>query len=277
MAERRLFRFAGGKAHLIDRVAPMIKAHLAVTGGKLVSPFYGSGAIEQAVGGEQVAEDANLDLICFWREAREQGLRDALLDFDELARRGGKRTRSAWRAVQRFQPFGDVQRAARFLWLQTFAFNGLWRVNKRSGHNAPPDPARLARRYPFPEPEVFARVRDSIARTSFSGLGWRHALRDACPGDVVLADPPYGSFDQYTAAGFSDDDHVNLSFALSDLRDEGVAVVAFNAPSAEGLYSWAHVETLTRSGRISSKGGGRAPVGELLITAGLRGAQEQAA
>lgn len=279
MKERKLFRFVGGKGHLVDRVAPMIRAHLDVTKGRLISPFYGSGAIEQAVGGQQIAADLNHDLIDFWLAVRDVGsfVLDAALDLDEIARRGGKRTRATYRAVQGAQRMrGSDARAARFLWLQTFCFNGLWRVNRAGNHNVPPDPARLAKRSPFPDTDLFTSASRRLQNVDLDRSHYHRTLERAVQGDLVLVDPPYGSFDGYTAGGF--DQHKDLASRLRDLAADGVAIVAFNAPEAAPLYApWSDVTMTLRSGRVSSNGASRADVGELLITAGLQAAAERAA
>jgi hypothetical protein len=48
VASQRLFRLLGIKQYLVPTLAPVLRAQLAATGGRCVSLFYGSGAIEQA-------------------------------------------------------------------------------------------------------------------------------------------------------------------------------------------------------------------------------------
>jgi DNA adenine methylase len=279
-AERHLFRYLGGKGHLVERVAPMIKAHLEATKGKLVSPFYGSGAIEQAVGGTQIAGDLNEDLICFWRQVAWDGstMLVSVEDFDAMVRCGRPRSRPIYNAVRKLKLHEDHHRAARFLWLQSFCFNGIWRVNKSGGHNVPPDPKRLKQRWPFGGSEAMESVKRRLMGTTLRCSHWHSVIREAKPGDVLLVDPPYGIFDGYTPGGFDRRAHEDLSQQLQRMAEDGVAVVAFNGPENADLYGWAaKVETLKRSGRASSKGSGRAPVGELLITDGLRPAAAERA
>jgi len=42
MPERGLFRWAGAKRHLVERVGPLIRAHREATGGRLISLFFGA-------------------------------------------------------------------------------------------------------------------------------------------------------------------------------------------------------------------------------------------
>jgi DNA adenine methylase len=196
---------------------------------------------------------------------------------DEQARgEDGVRSERAYRVIQRMRFDLPAQRAARFLWLSAMAFNGLWRVNSRGENNVGPDPARLAGKAPLPPMLVFERAAEAVREVEF-WLDWGQALSRARAGDVVLADPPYGTFSGYTAGGFGEQDHHALSIALEVWMrrhgGEGGAVVAFNAPGARKLYSWARVEEMARSGRVNSKATARGRVAELLITAGLEEAE----
>lgn len=278
------FRWVGGKSHFVERMAPMIKAHLAQTGGRLISPFYGSGVVEQAVGGLQIAADSNADLRCFFEEARDdRGATDAvwwaLQDIDHLSGRASARTDKQRKAIFRrvaamgVGPQNRSLRAARFLWLQSFSFNGIWRENARGEYNGQPNAARLKRGLTCTQ-EDLKKLGDAIEGTAFHG-DWTLAVAEARYGDLLFVDSPYlKTFGGYTAGGFRE--HAPLAEALKAAFGFGVAIVAFNSADGASLYPWASIETLKRSGRISSKGAGRRPVDELLITAGLKSAAERA-
>lgn len=274
MGERGLFRWAGAKRHLIERVKPLVEAHLAATGGRLISCFHGSGAIERACGGAAIAADASPELLMLFAALRadpDQVHRD-LVALDART----DRTPEAYKALglankdplYAYLPVG----AARFLWLSAMAFNGVWRVNGKGQMNMGVDRARLARRDVLPGIEAFRAFAAEIHSTRFV-FGWQTALAAALPGDLALVDSPYGAFDGYTAAGFGSRDHRLLASALKEEAAGGVAVIAFNAPEAASIYHWAHVEEVTRSGCVSSKATDRDPVAELIITAGLQSAE----
>ncbi len=270
--ERRLFRWCGSKHHLAPRIAPMIRAHLEQTGGKLVSLFYGGGAIEQVVGlpgARQVAADACDDLRGLYASL-DWGAEDVWRAVHELDRLAG-RSRAGYMRVRASLPPSQDGRAARFIYLLSLAYNGLWRVNSVGSHNVAPDPGRLKKREPFPPLELYEETRRLTRGIRFY-RDWTEAAREAQAGDVVLADPPYGDFDAYTPGGFSARDHRLLASCLRQLFKTGCAIIAFNGPGAETLYHWAKVEEVFRSGRISCKADGREDVAELLITAGLRAA-----
>lgn len=269
---RGLFRWAGGKSHMIARVQPQIAAHLAATGGRLVSLFHGGGAIERACGGAHVAADKSPELLQLLADLQTRtplDLEQSLLALDAIT----ERTPDAYKALGRAGVHGVPAGlgSARFLWLSAMAFNGVWRVNGTGQMNMGVDRARLAKPAAdvLPPLEAFATYAKQIARTKFVE-GWEDALALANSGDVLLVDPPYGEFVGYTAAGFGARDQRLLAGALREAADQNIAIIAFNAPGAETLYHWANVEMLTRSGCVSSMATKRDPVAEVLITAGLR-------
>jgi DNA adenine methylase len=273
VADRGLFRWAGAKRHLVDRVGPLIRAHLGTTGGRLISLFFGSGAIERAVGGCVLAADASPELLQLYSDLQEfppEHVHGELLRFAGIcpATPLGYRTARELNCDAR----APLKSSARFLWLSAMAFNGIWRVNSAGEMNMPPDPARLARgTEALPPLEAFQKFAQEIRAIAFV-KGWENALRVARPGDLVFVDPPYGQFDGYTADGFGSRDHRLLARALREAFDLNcVGIIAFNAPEAAPIYHWAKCEEVTRSGCVSSKATERDPVTELIVTAGLRG------
>lgn len=253
MKQRRMFRWLGGKGHVVADVAPGIRAHLEMTKGKLVSLFYGSGAIEQAVGGSQVVAEKSEDLRALYAE-----LLEAPRDLFELLRdMAGTEPRDAawflrWRSAA---PRSRRDRAVRFLILSHCGFNGLWRLNKRGEPNMSRDPARLAKPWPFPSLADFEAASLALVDVEFVE-DWTQALALATPGDVVLSDPPYmGGFTDYTPGGFPDEEQWHLAEELRRAEDNGCAIVAFNSPAAAPLYSW--VDTIHVIHRRARVGGQR--------------------
>lgn len=270
-ADRALFRWVGGKSYAVPSLAPLIRAHLELHGGQLVSLFYGSGAIERAVGGPQIGGEACPELLGLFEDLQLIGpdrVHEALLAFDKKL----GRTRKAYDVARNTAHLSAPARSARFLWLSAMAFNGVWRVNSRGEMNMPPDPARLGSATALPPIDAVREFAEQIRLTRFV-RGWSNALASAGPKDVVIADPPYmgkGAFRAYTAIGFPDVDQRYLAGKLREHVQKGGAFIAFNSPAAAHLYAWACVDEQERSGQISSDGDGREPVTEIVIAAGFR-------
>lgn len=273
MKPRRLFRWTGSKKHLVGTLAPALRAQLALTGGRCISLFYGSGALEQAAFPRKavLAAEANPDLVALHSQLAIDPDRvwRALVFLDECSCRL-RNGDGAYRRVAASTPRTPLERAARLLWLSSLCWNGLWRVNSSGFFNVPPDGARLTRAWPFPGLRVFQRVAALVRGTTFVS-DWRSALAQARSGDLVLADPPYaGGFVEYTAARFSTAEQKQLSTALRSASSSGgVAVVAFNSPSAAHWYGspWS-LAFVTRSGCINARGDGRGAVSEFIATLG---------
>lgn len=284
----------GKKQYLAARVVPIAERHLKATGGKLVSLFYGTGALEQMIGtydSPQIVAEGVPELRTLYRElAKENGvaeIRAALekldagrvaavglvagrsrAELDDAAKAYFNRIRgldvSAWPAAMV---------AARFLFLASTSFNGMWRVNADGGLNMPPDPARVWN-WPTPGGAAFKSAALNAQRLTVLD-DWTEAASAATDGDLLLADSPYfKTFDGYTAGGFPPAQHLALA---SFLNDTSCGVIAFNSLAARGAYSTAAprltIEIVSRSGRVSSKAEGRGDVGELMMTANLKGQQ----
>ncbi len=268
MPERGLFRWAGAKRHLLERVGPVIEAHRLKTGGRLISLFFGSGAIERAVGGCAIAADASPELLRLYHDLQYHDPEEVHFELTRLDSET-PRTSEAYRELGRVKSLPHLRGSARFLWLSAMAFNGVWRVNSAGEMNMGVDRARLARADVLPPLEAFRSFARQIRDIEFVS-GWEKAYRLARPFDVLFADPPYGEFDGYAAAGFGSKDHRLLASALREASDRGIGVIAFNAPEAGPIYHWAKCEEVTRSGCVSSKATDRDPVSELVISAGLK-------
>jgi DNA adenine methylase len=274
-----LFRWTGSKWPLVPRIAPLVRAHLDATGGRLLSLFYGSGAIELASAppGAILAADANPELRNLYAQLSRPG--GARLVFHHLQglehARCLPRSLAAFLAVRAQDPdqLPPAARAARFLWLSALVFNGLWRVNRSGLLNVPPDPRRLARPWPFASAERLAEAAAALPTAPLCS-DWRQVLDQASPGDVVLSDPPYmDGFDAYTRHRFPLLEQHQLAAALRHLSRRRVGIIAFNSPRAHSLYSsWASTTTVFRSGRMNCRGDRRGRVAELLACATLHGA-----
>ena len=91
-------------------------------------------------------------------------------------------------------------------------------------------------------------------------------------GDFIYCDPPYdGTFTGYDASGFGEPEQRRLRDTVLKWQGLGAAVMVSNAdtPFIRSLYpaSSFTIHQVSSPRSISSKGNGRGPVTELLITA----------
>lgn len=259
---------------MAEQLAPRIAIHLENRGGKLVSLFGGSLAVERAVADlrpdhEQLAADAVPELLWFFDDLQQLGagaVHQALLEFDANT----PRTKEGYEAARELVLLDRPMRSARFIWLSSMCLNGIWRVNQRGIFNQSRDPARLASKTALPPIESFIRFAQQVRHTRFVN-GFVTAWMEADLRDLLFIDPPYvgkGAFREYTKEGFDDGAQRYLASLLRAHAGGGGALIAFNSPAAAHLYEdWGRVEPSLRKGTVNTDASARGDVEEIIITA----------
>ncbi len=270
-------KWAGGKAKL----APRIVAEAPASFSRYHEPFLGAGAVffalEEARPGLQAClSDANQELIAAFRAVRDNlgGLVAALADISghylALDADGRRRFYLDVRARPLLDP---VAAAARFIFLNKTGYNGLYRVNASGGFNVPHG------RYVNPrvlDREGLLAASKALAHADLQVLDFAAACERAEPGDFVYLDPPYhplsatASFTAYTSGDFGPADQERLRDAFDYLTRRGVSALLSNSdhPAIHELYAGRayDIQAVQMSRAINSKGSGRAPISELLIS-----------
>lgn len=154
----------------------------------------------------------------------------------------------------------DLERAARFLYLQTLAFGGK-RVSRSFGMQrslgASFDVTRLV--------PMLNDVHHRLARVIIESLDWR-AFIDQYDRESALfyLDPPYAGTEDYYGKGlFSRGDHEALAARLAALK--GRFILSINdTPMMREVFSAFEIETTEANWSINGKAQGRR--GELIIS-----------
>ena len=155
----------------------------------------------------------------------------------------------------------DLERAARFLYLQRTAFGG-----KVSGKNFGVSPDRPARFNLTQLEPMLEALHERLAGVVIECLDWREFLRRYDrPETLFFLDPPYwGCETDYGKGVFARKDFAELAEALRGLR--GRFVLSINdVPKIWELFSWARIEEVQTTYNLSQRKGKR--VNELIITA----------
>jgi DNA adenine methylase len=123
----------------------------------------------------------------------------------------------------------DIERAARFLWMQITCFGG--KASGRSfGARFGADPARTMR--------LVAAAHHRLAGVVIESLDWREVIRRyATPGTLFYLDPPYaGAEDCYGPGLFAPDQFAILADVLGSLR--GPFVLSINGtPEMRAIFA----------------------------------------
>ncbi len=170
----------------------------------------------------------------------------------------------------------ELKRAARFVYLNRTAFNGMYRVNKSGQFNVP------FGRYNNPQicDEVnLRRVAQVLKDVQVSNTSYKYVLDQAKKGDFVYFDPPYfpvsktASFTSYSNDVFLQNEQEELRDAFVELHKRGCYVMLSNSdtPVIHSLFEPLKKDGITinmvQAGRnINSNAAGRGKVSEVLVT-----------
>ena len=212
-----MLRWAGSKRKLL----PVLMSHVPFGFARYIEPFAGSACLFFALRPEAaVLGDINENLLNTYSTIR---------DHPRLV----ARQVASWRATSaeyyrirslRDEELEPVHRAARFVYLNRYCFNGVYRTN-RSGHfNVP----RGVRTGTLPSEQVFFRCAVAIRKAELRPGDFEHCLNDVGKSDFVYLDPPYASrgrprFGEYGYGCFADNDIKRLVQWLQQIDRAGAA------------------------------------------------------
>lgn len=170
--------------------------------------------------------------------------------------------------------YSNVQRAARFIYLNKAGYNGLWRVNSKGQNNVP---YGSHKKINVPEKVI---IQDSKYlkenNVKILNQNYTEAITSAKEGDFVYFDPPYipvnqtANFTNYTPNGFGLVQQKILRDTALQLASKGVNVMLSNAdlPLTAKLYSNPEfkIHHVQAKRSINSNGTKKGKVGEVIIT-----------
>jgi DNA adenine methylase len=226
-------KWAGGKRWL----APALADLFGSADGRHVEPFAGSAAFFFASNArEAVLADINKELINCFCVVRD--------NVSELINRLKRLSVDADTFCQqrRAQLRSDVSRAARFIYLNRAAFNGLYRVNKNGRFNVP---FGCKPNTQLCDAEGLFRCSDRLSGTVLTVADFEATLSSVSDSDRVFVDPPYtvkhnmNAFRRYNEKLFSWDDQIRLAGVMHRLANDAGRIILTNAnhQDVRRLYS----------------------------------------
>lgn len=169
-----------------------------------------------------------------------------------------------------------TEAAARFIYLNRTAFNGMYRVNRSGGFNVP------FGNYSNPlicDEQNLRRVAVALKKVKIKNQDYKKVLDRAKSGDYIYFDPPYypvsktASFTSYTNDVFLEREQESLRDAFLELHKKGCFVMLSNSDTSfiESLFKPFEKEGITihkvqASRAINSNAGKRGKVSEVLVT-----------
>ena len=188
---------------------------------RYIEPFMGSACLYFAIRPPKaVLSDINPDLITTFRAVRDHPEAVAsTLRTIPVDRESFNRVRAMLSS-----DLNPVEKAAFFIYLNRFCFNGLYRTNKEGAFNVPYGGSPGLRIPTGAELRAVAQLLKTCVITESDFL---QALENADAGDFVYLDPPYAVgnrrvFRQYSPSSFGLGDLDRLAQALELLDHKGV-------------------------------------------------------
>lgn len=179
------------------------------------------------------------------------------------------------RALQT-ETISEIKRAARFIYLNRTAFNGMYRVNSKGQFNVP------FGRYTNPQicdEQNLRRVAKVLKNVTINNNSYKYVLDEAKSGDFIYFDPPYypvsktASFTAYSSDVFLQKEQVELKETFFELHKRGCFVMLSNSDTPfihslfEPLLKQGITVNMVQAGRnINSMSDRRGKVFEVLVT-----------
>lgn len=243
----------GGKRRLADRLIPLFPPHECY-----VEVFAGGAALyfmRPQPAPVEVLNDINGDLVCLYRVVQNH-LEEFIRQFKWAL---SSRQIFEWQKMTRPETLTDIQRAARFFYLQQHAFGG--KVSGQTFGTATTGPAINLLRIE----ENLSAAWQRLAGTYVENLPWLEcAERYDRAHSFLYMDPPYWQTAGY-GVGFEFDQYLAMADFMR--RSKGRVMVSINDhPDIREAFEGFHFETLdirytTGNQRTSSAG----VSGELVI------------
>lgn len=251
--------YVGGKKQLAGRLAAMIEATPHDLYAEVFAGMAGVFFRRQAAPKVEVLNDISRDVITFFRVL--QNHYQALLDM--LKWQLASRAEFERLVGQDPERLTDLQRAARFLYLQRLTFGG-----KVSGRSFGIDPRGGSRFNAVALSETLAAAHERLAGVWLECLPWQEMLdRWDRPGALFFLDPPYRGTETYYGKGlFGPEDFGRLADRLARLAGRFILTVN-DHPDTRAAFGRFAIEEATvtyTTGGFAQKPG----QGELIVTGG---------
>jgi DNA adenine methylase len=229
-------RWAGSKKALL----PHLRKYWALTQTRYIEPFCGSACLFfDTEPSKAILGDINRELIVTYQSIKDDP--EAVIGNIRAIRK----TKSNYYRVRTIDPstLSPNEMAARFIYLNRYCFNGIYRTNLDGQFNVPYGKPKYRVHFDF---DTIRQMSALLRTTELISGDFQGVLKKATVGDFVYLDPPYAVasrrvFAEYHPDTFSNDDLQRLSDVLTDLDRRQVHFVVSYADSTEGrtlLANW---------------------------------------
>jgi len=270
---RPYLKWAGGKGQLKGDLKDYFPKKADV--GTYYEPFIGAGAMFFEHGYEKaVINDTNSDLMTTYRIVKNN-LNELIPKLKEYEKKNNGSDYYVIREQDRnkriYDSLSDVEKTARFIYLNKTCYNGLYRVNSQGHFNTPfgnyKNPA-ICNENVLSAVSKFLNEKD----IKMECKDFEECVKKCVEGDFVYFDPPYHSpdntnFTGYQSGGFNEREQERLFNVFKKLTNKGVKCTLSNASTdfINKLYQEYEPKEIKASRQINSDPNGRGLVDEVVV------------
>lgn len=258
-----LLKWPGGKRALLKYLMPFVTDDFH----RYYEPFVGSGALFFALAPQNARlSDKNEELINCYIQVRDNP-KEVIACLE-----GMKNTREDYYKIRASAPNDPIIKSARFIYLMTLSFNGLYRVNLQGKFNVPYNHKKHINPC---DTDRIIRTSQALSMAQITHCDFETAAEDAGYRDFVYLDPPHTvlhkqyCFVKYNDEIFSWEDQIRLAKMAHSLTCRGCHVLVSNVghPSVLELYQdlGFHAQYITRISVMAAKSKHRGQITEYLF------------
>lgn len=265
-----VLKWVGGKRQLLDTLTPLLPKRITT----YCEPFVGGGAmLFHLQPNTAYVNDVNNDLILVYNVIKN--------DVESLISALGEYKNDAdffysvrdWdRDKKKYNSLTDVERAARFIYLNKTCYNGLYRVNNAGEFNSPFGSYKNPNIVNAP---VLRAVNSyfNTANVHFTSTDYADVLKSIPKGTFVYLDPPYdpvsitSNFTGYSKGGFSQADQIRLRECCDELTRIGIKFMLSNSSTdfIRDQYANYNITVVHAKRAINSVASKRGDIDEVVV------------
>jgi DNA adenine methylase len=257
-------RWAGSKRSLL----PILQTFWTRKHKRYIEPFAGSACLFFALKpARAILGDLNPELISTYVEVKYRI--GAVLKELKVLNPANRQEYTRLRAIDT-ATLPPAARAARFIYLNRFCFNGIYRTNLLGQFNVPYSGDRCGN---LPKDEAFRKCSRRLRTVRFVNGDFEKVLIHAAKGDLVYMDPPFAVrarriFREYDPSTFTHQDITRLRSWMEHLNAANINFVVSYAESEEAdvLRKGFSYEVVSVRRNIAGFAAHRALTNELLIS-----------
>jgi DNA adenine methylase len=224
-------RWAGSKRKSLRAILSLVPQSF----DRYIEPFAGSACLFFALMPRKaILGDINVELINVYRTIITS-LPDVLENLKQL-----NNSEDVYYHIRSLDTsrLSSVERAARFIYLNRFCFNGLYRTNKKGHFNVPYGGDRSGQ---LPSADTLYLCAQALKKASFVAGNFDKTLKKARPNDFIYLDPPYcikdrRIFNEYSHFNFGEAELGLLRQHLVTLDQRGIPFLVSYGASQEAKY-----------------------------------------